>query len=71
MGTLLSKVDNFGKEVPRINIKGETAINTPVGGCLTILTILTTLVYALIKLDMLYERSNPTISGATLVDYTE
>ena len=35
------------------------------------MTILITLVYALIKLDMLYERSNPTISGATLVDYTE
>ena len=46
IGNKLQQIDLFGKEVPSFNLKGETHINTKVGGLVSALIIVTALLYA-------------------------
>ena len=49
IGTLVKKIDLFGKEVPSFNLKGETKINTLFGGLITVIVLACTLAYAILK----------------------
>ena len=65
----LVKLDNFAKEVPTFNIKGEPRVNTVCGGVSTILILILALAYAAIKLTELTSRRNPTINDSKIDNY--
>ena len=45
IGNKLQQIDFFGRDVPSFNLKGERHINTKVGGLVSALIIMTTLLY--------------------------
>ncbi len=49
VGNKLQSIDLFGREVPAFNLKGETHVNTTVGGLVSVLILITTLLYTVIK----------------------
>ena len=57
--------------MPSFNVQGDTAINTGFGGCLSIVIMILTLVYALLKFNTLYTRQDPTIYSETFKDSTD
>ena len=68
---MVASVDQLGSPVPSFNVQGEATINTSFGGCLSILIITVTLIYALLKFNAFYTKADPTIYGDTLKDQTE
>ena len=52
----------FGAEVPSFNIRGRHTVKTSAGACASITIIILTFLFALIKLQHLVEKKNPTIS---------
>ena len=60
--SLLSKLDVFGQEVPRFNIRGREKINTPLGGLFTSLLMILVLFYGIAKLEHLLMHKNPAIT---------
>ena len=68
---MVASVDQLGSPVPSFNVQGEATINTGFGGCLSILIITVTLIYALLKFNAFYTKADPTIYGDTLKDQTE
>ena len=55
--------------MPTFNVDGESKINTVVGGILTCIIFITTLLYAGIKLDQLLSKGNPNINYTNIDDY--
>ena len=47
IGRIFKFMDNFGYEVPGLNIRGETSISTVYGGALTIYVLCISLLYAI------------------------
>lgn len=47
----LQGIDLFSREVPAFNLRGETHINTTVGGLVSVLILVTTLLYTAIKFE--------------------
>ena len=43
----------FGVEVPNINIRGEKIVKTSAGACASVLVIIFTLIFALLKIEQL------------------
>lgn len=62
-------LDSFGKDVPAFNIKGETKVNTAVGGVISTFIITLVLIYASIKLNQLINRDNPNINETDIADH--
>ena len=62
-------MDNFGKEVPSFNVRGETHINTIPGGLLNLLVLIVTLGYAIGKFAELYTRDDPNITYSLVPDF--
>lgn len=58
---IFTNIDSFGIEVPGFNIKGQTKINTAIGGVLTASILICTLAYAVVKMNELVAGANPTI----------
>ena len=58
----------FSKPLPMFNIKGQSSVRTHCGGCLSILIIITAIAFALVKLDHLLEKHNPTVNIFTEED---
>ena len=69
IGNKLQGIDMFGREVPSFNLRGETHINTKVGGLVSVVILITTLMYTAIKLELLYSRKDPTISESEIVNW--
>ena len=59
---IFTSLDSFGLEVPSFNIKGETKINTAMGGLVTTLILICTLAYATVKMIQLAAGENPVIN---------
>ena len=57
----IQKVDMFGKSLPNLNIAGEEKIRTNFGGTISFLIMMLTTSFALLKLQHLLEKKNPTI----------
>ena len=55
-------IDRYGQNVPAFNIKGASVIRTSIGGILTGIVITLTLVYFIVKLQALIDRSDPIIN---------
>ena len=65
----IRNMDNFGKEVPSFNVKGETHINTIPGGLLNLMILGVTLGYAIGKFAELYTKGDPNITYSLVPDY--
>ena len=59
--------DMFGAHVPTFNIRGRSVVKTSFGACASILILVLTLLFALLKLQYLVEKKNPTISTNTSI----
>ena len=62
----LKSFDSFGKEVPAFNIKGESRVNTALGGLLTCAILTVSLIYSVIKIVQMVNGDNPIISDLML-----
>ena len=69
IGNKLTNLDLFGREVPTFNLKGQTHINTSVGGLITLAILLTTLAYTSIKFMELYTKADPFINETKILGY--
>ena len=69
IGTVFKSLDTFGKEVPAFNIAGETRITTSLGGIFSIIILISTAMYAILKFVELSEGSNPNMSENMVQDY--
>ena len=58
----LRGVDMFGQEVPGFRIKGQRSVNTVLGGILSSIVILITLLFAGLKMVQLVNKNNPVMS---------
>ena len=59
---LLKRADAFPKKLPGFNLDGREKVSSVFGGILTIAMLIVMLLYAGIKLIMLVNRENPTVS---------
>lgn len=59
---MLKEVDAFSKEVPAFNIRGDSAVNTMIGGTCSILVFAITIMYACLKTIHLVYKANPLIN---------
>lgn len=66
---MFTNLDSFGMEVPGFNFKGESKINTALGGVLTSAILICTLAYAVVKMNQLVAGDNPTIVEFFIPDY--
>ena len=65
----LTNLDLYGRAVPTFNLKGETHINTSMGGLLSLVIMITTLAYTSLKFTELYTRADPFINETKIPDY--
>ena len=59
---LLKSIDLYGVGVPKMNIRGEETIKTSTGGCFTLFIVGLTAMFAMLKLQHLFERKSPTVT---------
>ena len=59
---MLLIMDMFSEPLPTFNIKGQSDVRTHCGGCLSMLIIITAITFALVKLEHLLEKHNPTVN---------
>ena len=52
---LLAKVDFYGGYWPNFYVKGQERVNTRIGGCLTLLSLVTIILFALVQLQQWVE----------------
>ena len=52
----------FGTEVPTFNMQGRAKVTTLCGACVTILILILTLAFALVKVEHLALRKNPSLT---------
>ena len=57
----LKRLDLFGAPLPTFNVKGDTEVRTPTGGCLSLIISLLTFAFSLVKLQDLITHKNPTL----------
>ena len=55
-------IDIFGKPVPSFNLDGKDTIKTTIGACMTLMILILTLAFGLLKMKDLFERKNPIIN---------
>ena len=62
---LLKTLDIFGKPVPQFGFKGEKTVRTKAGGCLSFIVITITFLFAVLKLQHMLLKRNPTVTQLT------
>ena len=60
--SLFLNIDIFGKPVPSFNLEGKDTIKTTIGACMTLIMLILTLAFGLLKMRHLFERKNPIIN---------
>lgn len=71
MHKVIKNVDTFGKDLPGFNLRGESRVSTFVGGLATIVVMVLTLSYAVIKAIHLTSKNNPQINENNIPFYFE
>lgn len=71
IGHIFRRADNFGKEIPSFNLRGETNVRTVMGGVVTTLIIIIALVFATIKMFQFFTGHNPEITVFTSLGYVQ
>ena len=46
----LKNIDIFGKETPQLNVRGHNKIKTHFGGCMTLIILMITFLFASLKM---------------------
>ena len=69
MSSFLRSLDNFGQNIPAFNIKGDSSVNTLVGGFLTFAIMTLTLSYATAGMIDLINKEDPIINENVVKDY--
>ena len=59
---MLLTMDMFSEPLPMFNIRGQSDVRTHCGGCFSILIIFTAIAFALVKLQHLLAKQNPTVN---------
>ena len=59
---MLLTADMFAKPIPTFNINGETEVRTHLGGCISLLVMYVTFIFATLKLEHLLSRHNPSVN---------
>ena len=67
--SVITDADFFAKQVPSLNIKGETDVKTFSGGVLTAVIMTIILFYALDNFISLVEKDNPIIQEVEIPNY--
>ena len=57
--SMFRRVDVYGQELPSFNLKGEAHINTMIGGIMTIIILVLTVIYASTKIVQLINKEDP------------
>ena len=57
--------DMFGAQVPSFNLRGRDVVKSSAGACASIVILLLTLAFALLKFKNLVEKKNPTVMTNT------
>ena len=61
LNLFFKKFDLFSHTLPSFNIHGDHKVRTSLGGMLSLMTIFTTILFSLLKLQHLLEKKNPSI----------
>ena len=69
ISSFLRSIDRYGQNIPAFNIKGVSVIKTSIGGIMTGIVFISTLIYFFAKLEVLIDRSDPIINQNTISDY--
>ena len=69
IGSFLRSIDRYGQQIPAFNIKGVSVIRSPIGGVLTGIVLILTLVYFIVKVEALIDGSDPIINQNTIFDH--
>ena len=56
-------MDAFGKELPKLSIKGGEKVNSIVGGVFSIVLYMVLFMYAIFKFGHLWTKDNPNLSA--------
>ena len=62
ISSFLRSIDRYGQSIPTFNIKGVSEIRTSVGGIVSGFTMILTLFYFSVKLQILVAGSDPVIN---------
>ena len=65
IGEFIKDLDLFSKPLPTFNINGKTSVPTWAGTISTLVILMITFAFGLLKLQNLVERKNPTLSTNT------
>lgn len=57
----IKRFDTFGESVPQFNIQGQTTIKTSMGSLASILILMLTVMFGILKLEHLVLRKNPSL----------
>ena len=60
---MLKTLDMFGAPLPAFNVRGENAIRTHCGGCVSLLIMYVTFIFATLKIQHLLSRHNPSVNN--------
>ena len=55
------RIDLFGAAIPQFNLQGKDEVRTATGGFFSLLVIITSLMFAILKLEHLLSRKSPNI----------
>ena len=69
VSSFLRSLDNFGQSIPAFNIKGDSSVNTLVGGFLTFAIMTLTLGYATAGMIDLINKEDPIVNENVVKDY--
>ena len=59
---MLLTLDMFGTPLPSFNIQGEDQVRTHCGGCVSLLIMYVTFLFATLKLQHLLSKHNPSVN---------
>ena len=56
------KIDLFGISVPQLNVRGKSSVPTITGGLVSLVVIVVTFMFGLLKLEHMMRKKSPNIS---------
>ena len=62
MGKMLKGLDLFAAPLPQFNVRGEQDVKTHIGGFVSLLMMTVTFIFAMMKLQNLFDFKNPAIA---------
>ena len=67
----VEKLDIFPASIPSFNVQGKSNVQTSFGACITLLVVSLTVLYALLKMQHLQQKKNPSVSKINSSDLSD